>query len=47
MLFYIIKYQDSMPCGFRQEDYSHVSLHTGKHYCKTCDPQGPFLAPGA
>ena len=38
------KYQDSVPSGFKQEDFScfpNISL------CKTCDPQpGPFLSQG-
>ena len=37
------KYQGSMPCGFRHEDFSmflNISL------CKTCDPQRvPIFAP--
>ena len=38
------KYQGSMPCGVRQEDFfrfTYISL------CKTCDPGvGPFLPQG-
>ena len=30
-----LEYQGSMPCGFRQEDFSCVSYIS---LCKTCDP---------
>ena len=40
-----IKYQGSMPCGFRQEDFfMFLSI---KAYVKPVTPEaGPFLAPG-
>ena len=39
------KYQGSRHCGFRQEDFFHVSPYIS--LCKTYDHgAGPFLAPG-
>ena len=32
------KYQDSMPCGFKVEDFFHVAPYIS--LCKTCDPVG-------
>ena len=32
------KYQGPRPCGFRQEDFFHVSPYIG--LCKVCDPRG-------
>ena len=40
------KYLSFRPCGFRQEDFCHVSPYISP--CNTCDPwAGPFLAAGA
>ena len=40
------KYQGSRPCGFRQEDFFHVSPYI--IYVKHVTPgAGSFLAPGA
>ena len=46
MMLHILKYQDSMPYGIRQEDFFNVFPYIS--LCKQCDPGvGPFLAPGA
>ena len=37
------RYQDSRPCGVRQEDFFMFSLY--KLRCKTCGA-GPYLTPG-
>ena len=40
------KYQDSRHCGFRQEDFFHVSPYVS--FVKNVTPgAGPFLTPGA